>query len=84
MNKKYIAYAIIAILFIIALYPRKSGWSFGTKYKNCDSGFVPHLFNQGTCVQCPVGATPNLFNGCSNIGGSPALTGVVERQRARG
>lgn len=83
MNKKNIAYAIIAILFIIALYPRKSGWSLRTHYKNCDSGFVPHLLNPGLCVKCPMGATPNLYSGCSNAGGSPALDGVEERRRAK-
>ena len=83
MKKNYAAYIIIAVLVVIALLPRKSGWSLRRHYKNCDSGFVPHLLNPGLCVMCPMGATPNLYSGCSNAGGSPALDGVEERRRAK-
>jgi hypothetical protein len=81
MKKNYIAYIVITILLVIAIWPRKSGW-YGTKYKPCDSGFVPHALNPGTCVKCPMGAVPGLITGCSNIGGGYAF-GAEERTRQK-
>ena len=77
---KKIAYIVIMVLFIIALWPRKSGW--GTKYKDCPAGFSPYLLNSGYCVKCPMGASPNMYSGCSNINGTHAF-GSEERRREK-
>jgi len=78
MKKNYIAYIVITILLVIAIWPRKSGW--GKKYGACPEGFTPYLARPSRCVKCPMGAIPNIVSGCSNLGGSYAF-GTEERAR---